>query len=54
MEIDKGYLRDIMGLVMVDEDPRNYIDDIGKIIKLFDELDEFDMEIRDLSPLYHP
>ena len=54
VEIDVNILRRVMSLVMVEEEPDRYIDDVRRIIELFDELDRFDIHIKDLEPLYHP
>jgi aspartyl/glutamyl-tRNA(Asn/Gln) amidotransferase C subunit len=53
-ELDKKYILKIMRLVMIEEDPGKYIEDIDKILNLFNELDSFEENVKDLPPLYHP
>lgn len=53
MDIDVDYIKKVMGLVMIEENPEKYIEDIKKIIRLFDELDRFDEVVKSYPPLYH-
>ena len=53
-EVDIDMVKHIMSLVMIEDDPSKYMEDIKMILDLFDRLDGFDEHIRDLEPLYHP
>jgi aspartyl/glutamyl-tRNA(Asn/Gln) amidotransferase C subunit len=52
--IDINEVRRIMSLIMLEDDPQKYIDDLIEILRLFDELDKYDKYIEGVEPLYHP
>jgi len=44
----------MMFIVMLNEDPEPYINDIKEILRLFDELDSYKDLFEKSDPLYHP
>lgn len=44
----------IMKLVLLEEEPKKYLDDAKKILELFDEIDKYYEYAKELDPLYHP
>ncbi len=44
----------MMFIVMLNEDPKPYINDIKEILRLFDVLDSYEDLFEKSKPLYHP
>ena len=54
ISIDLKEVFKIMKMVLIEDDPSKYVKDLEMILKLFNELDRYDVYVRNLKPLYHP
>ena len=53
--IDESEIKRLVRESMLsEEDVRKNLDQLARIIELFDEVDAFEEHVRELEPLYHP
>ncbi len=47
-------IRRMMEISLVGGDPQSFLEDVKKILDLFDKLDSFEDKFSEVEPLYHP